>query len=300
MIIYRTKLYAREGDEQEGMSTGKKVALATGATALTAGLAYAGAKRGMFGGRAQMMTNRFHANLGNTLGIRSMRESGATGFAEGMARRQAHLDGTSFGNLTADQQKAAVAANLKQIGGAGTAKSLKGMNDFEVSSMKAKTPTQTPVTNTAAPSDAEKANTNTVQEQTKNQQKASEAIQDGTANTESPAITKTKEEAKPDPSQITANEASKGTTLKMTQKYDARNADGSFKDQDAVEKHLANQNAQINAQYGEGMDEKLRAENGGWFSLTEEEEDAIGEYCRMFSETDEFYELRRYCQMMYR
>lgn len=65
MIILRQKAYS--GEDKEGMSTGKKVALGLGATALAAGTAFAGARRGMLGVNAQKVTNTWIAKGGSRL-----------------------------------------------------------------------------------------------------------------------------------------------------------------------------------------------------------------------------------------
>ena len=82
MIVLRQKSYAAEGEEKKGMSTGAKVAL--GAAATTA-LAFAGARRGMFGGKAQVATNTLWGNAGRTLGSQGMMNSAAKGIGRGTA-----------------------------------------------------------------------------------------------------------------------------------------------------------------------------------------------------------------------
>jgi hypothetical protein len=61
MIILRQRTFS---EEKEGMSTGKKVALGTLGTAATTGLAFAGAKHGIFGNRAMLQANKAWGTTG--------------------------------------------------------------------------------------------------------------------------------------------------------------------------------------------------------------------------------------------
>lgn len=77
MIILRQKAYA----ENEGMSTGKKVALGTLGALGTAGLAFAGAKRGMLGNKAMLQANKAWGTAGAYLS-----KAGASKIGGGMMK----------------------------------------------------------------------------------------------------------------------------------------------------------------------------------------------------------------------
>lgn len=85
MIIIRQKafgLFATQEEKKEkkekwnGMSTGAKIATGVGATALTAGLAFHGAQKGAFGGRAQKWAGTKWAQLGGRFGNANMVKNG--------------------------------------------------------------------------------------------------------------------------------------------------------------------------------------------------------------------------------
>lgn len=80
MIILRQRAFSE--DEKKGMSTSAKVALGTAATAA---LTFAGARRGMLGGKAQVATNTMWGNMGKTLGSQGMMNSAAKGIGSGTA-----------------------------------------------------------------------------------------------------------------------------------------------------------------------------------------------------------------------
>ena len=106
MIILRQRAYAEnEGmgtDKNKGMSTGKKVALGTLGTLGTAGLAFAGAKRGVFGGRMQMSANKLWARGGQMLGNQKMINSARTGYVQGMAKKAGITDKKTMVKLEND------------------------------------------------------------------------------------------------------------------------------------------------------------------------------------------------------
>lgn len=88
--------YFAESDQNKGMSTAGKVATGVGAAAGTAALAFAGARRGVFGGQMAMKANNAYISAGKRLmqsksatisGMGSgMIQSGAERWAAGSAQ----------------------------------------------------------------------------------------------------------------------------------------------------------------------------------------------------------------------
>jgi len=83
MITYTLK---RKTYSDEKSGTGKKVLAGVGAAAATAGLAFAGARRGMLGTGAMKSTNKLWAQAGNKIGNRSMIQSGGRGYGTAVAK----------------------------------------------------------------------------------------------------------------------------------------------------------------------------------------------------------------------
>ena len=73
----KRKTYSEEDGKKSRMSTGGKIALGVGATAATTALAFAGARRGLFGGRTAMNANKMWASAGKKLGSQGMINSAA-------------------------------------------------------------------------------------------------------------------------------------------------------------------------------------------------------------------------------
>lgn len=69
-------------DSDKKSHTGRNIALGLGTAAAT-GLAFAGARRGMMGGRAQMATNRAWNRAGKALGSAGMQASAQKGYVAG-------------------------------------------------------------------------------------------------------------------------------------------------------------------------------------------------------------------------
>ena len=69
-------------DSNKKSHTGRNIALGLGTAAAT-GLAFAGARRGMMGGRAQMATNRAWNRAGKALGSAGMQASAQKGYVAG-------------------------------------------------------------------------------------------------------------------------------------------------------------------------------------------------------------------------
>ena len=93
----KRKTYSEEDGNKSGMSTGKKIALGVGATAATAGLAFAGARRGMLGTGAMKSTNAMWAKAGNKIGAQGMVKSGSRGVGVAMAKEKGLDLGTMGG-----------------------------------------------------------------------------------------------------------------------------------------------------------------------------------------------------------
>jgi len=73
----KRKTYSEEDGKKSRMSTGGKIALGVGATAATTALAFAGARRGLFGGQTAMNANKLWASAGKKLGSQGMVNSAA-------------------------------------------------------------------------------------------------------------------------------------------------------------------------------------------------------------------------------
>jgi len=89
MLILRTTYYAQIDDEESNETkkdkwgTVKKIALGTAA----AGLAFAGARRGMFGNAASIKTNQVWGNLGSKFNNNGMMQSAASQVGKARARQ---------------------------------------------------------------------------------------------------------------------------------------------------------------------------------------------------------------------
>jgi hypothetical protein len=91
-----------EGDEKK--SNFGKIALGTAATA---GLAFAGARRGMLGTNAMKSTNAMWAKAGNAIGSRSMVQSGAKKYGAAVVKESgAKLEGKALDQAINKERKA--------------------------------------------------------------------------------------------------------------------------------------------------------------------------------------------------
>jgi len=85
----KRKTYSEEESKKSGMSTGGKVALGLGATAATSALAFAGARRGMFGAKTAMNANKMWGNLGSRVGSKKMVNSAANQYGKAVEKATA-------------------------------------------------------------------------------------------------------------------------------------------------------------------------------------------------------------------
>jgi len=89
MITYtiKRKTYSEEDQGSSRMSKGGKIAAGIGTAAATAGLAFAGARRGMLGTGLQRTTNVAWGKMGHKFGSNKMMESAAKGMGKAAQKK---------------------------------------------------------------------------------------------------------------------------------------------------------------------------------------------------------------------
>lgn len=107
MITYTLK--RKTYSDNEGMSTGKKVALGVGATLGATALGIAGARRGVFGAKAALGTNKAWMKAGKALRSDSMMLSGAEKYGKAKANQVNNKLVSKFGKGLTDQQSTSIA-----------------------------------------------------------------------------------------------------------------------------------------------------------------------------------------------